>query len=150
MDQPCKVANPACGQLIRENECFSVPVRAEEFGLARQVRPSRPASSSLLILHTQAESGAYSWDCSRFSRRRPFINLHRQPPSGQSRVYQATQLRADAVHCRETAGTVSIAHKVDPETGAAFSGITMDQLMCTSLFPTPTIGTQWTCVCRIR
>ena len=27
-DQPGKVANPACGQLNRENEYFSVPVRA--------------------------------------------------------------------------------------------------------------------------
>ena len=28
MDQPGKAANPACGQLNRENKCFSVPVRA--------------------------------------------------------------------------------------------------------------------------
>ena len=28
MDQPGKAANPACGQLNRENEYFSVPVRA--------------------------------------------------------------------------------------------------------------------------
>ena len=28
MDQPGKVANPACGQLNRENEYFPVPVRA--------------------------------------------------------------------------------------------------------------------------
>ena len=26
-DQPCKVVNPACGQLNRENEYFPVPVR---------------------------------------------------------------------------------------------------------------------------
>ena len=45
MDEPGKVVNPACGQLNRENEYFSVPVRAQEFGLARQVRPSRPASA---------------------------------------------------------------------------------------------------------
>ena len=41
---------------------------------------------SLLIPHTPAESGSYLRDSSRFPRRRPFIYLHRQPPSGQSRV----------------------------------------------------------------
>ena len=45
MDQPGKVANPARGQLNRENEYSSVPVRAWEFGLARRVQLSRPASA---------------------------------------------------------------------------------------------------------
>ena len=45
MDQPGKVANPARGQLNRENEYSPVPVRALEFGLARRVQPSRPASA---------------------------------------------------------------------------------------------------------
>ena len=45
MDQPDKVANPARGQLNRENEHSLVPVRAWEFGLARRVQPSRPASA---------------------------------------------------------------------------------------------------------
>ena len=44
-DQPGKVANPARGQLNRENEYFPVPVRACEFGLARGVRQPRPASA---------------------------------------------------------------------------------------------------------
>ena len=43
MDQPGKVANPARGQLNRENKYSPVPVCACEFGLARQVQPSRPA-----------------------------------------------------------------------------------------------------------
>ena len=38
IDQPGKVANPARGQLNRENEYFPVRVRAWEFGLARRVR----------------------------------------------------------------------------------------------------------------
>ena len=46
MDQPGKVANPARGQLKRENEYSPVPVRALEFGLAGRVQPSRSASSS--------------------------------------------------------------------------------------------------------
>ena len=45
MDQPGKVANPARGQLNRENEYFSLRVRAWEFDLARRVRRSRPASA---------------------------------------------------------------------------------------------------------
>ena len=45
MDQPGKVANPACGQLNRENVFFPVRIRAREFGLARRVRQSRPASA---------------------------------------------------------------------------------------------------------
>ena len=43
MDQPGKVANPARCQLSRENENLPVPVRTWEFGLARRVRPFRPA-----------------------------------------------------------------------------------------------------------
>ena len=50
MDQPGKVAHPARGQLNRENEYFPVPVRAGEFGFARQVRPSRPAPACSLTL----------------------------------------------------------------------------------------------------
>ena len=54
MDQPGKVTNPARGQLNRENEYSPVPVRAWEFGLARRVQPSRPASEPA-HLHAQAE-----------------------------------------------------------------------------------------------
>ena len=49
-----KLVNLACGQLNRENDFFPVLVRAWEFGLARQVQPSRPASPhslSTLRLH---------------------------------------------------------------------------------------------------
>ena len=45
MDQPCKVANPGRGQLNMENEYSPIPVRALEFGLARRVQSSRPASA---------------------------------------------------------------------------------------------------------
>ena len=37
----CEVANPARGQLNRENKYSRVPVRALEFGRARRVQPSR-------------------------------------------------------------------------------------------------------------
>ena len=65
MDQPGKVASAARGQLNRENNYFPVPVRSSKFGLARRVS-AVPSRVSLLILHTQAESGADSRDSSRF------------------------------------------------------------------------------------
>ena len=77
---------------------------------------------SLLLLHTQAESGAYSRDSSRFPRRRPFIYLKRRTPWGQSRVYRVTQSRTDDVPCQESAGTWPVVLKVVPVTGAAFAG----------------------------
>ena len=65
MDQPGKVASAARDQLNRGNEYFPVPVRASKFGLARRGL-AVPSRASLLILHTQAEAGAYSRDSSRF------------------------------------------------------------------------------------
>ena len=71
MDKPGEVANPAHGQLDRENALFSVPVHAGEFGPVREVRPSRPASTH--SFSPQAESGAYSRDSSHFPRRLSLI-----------------------------------------------------------------------------
>ena len=48
MDKPGKIVNPSRGQLNRENKYFPVHVRAREFGLARRVRPSRPAPACSL------------------------------------------------------------------------------------------------------
>ena len=78
--------------------------------------PRQPA-----YLHTQAESGTYPRNCSRFPRRRPFIYFNRHTPSDQSRVYRDTQLRTSGVHCRESAGTGPAVLKVVPVTGAAFA-----------------------------
>ena len=71
--------------------------------------PRQPAN-----LHTPAESGAYLRDSSQVPRRRTFIYLNRQTPSGQSRVYWIPQLRTDGVHCRESAGTGPVNLKVVP------------------------------------
>ena len=71
MDQPGKVANPARGQLNRENKYPPVPVRAGEFGLASGF--SRPGPRQPAHLHTQAKYGAYLRDSSRVPRRRPFM-----------------------------------------------------------------------------
>ena len=72
MDRPGKVANPASGQLNRQNIIFPCPfsrlknlVSRDGFG---SPVPRQPAH-----LHTQAGSGAYLRDSSRVARRRPFI-----------------------------------------------------------------------------
>ena len=73
----------------------------------------------LLILHTRAESRAYSWDPFRFSRRGLLNCLNRHTPLlGQSRVYRVTQLHTDGVYCRESAATGPVVLKVVPVTGA--------------------------------
>ena len=98
--------------------------------LSHETGSAVPSRASLLILHTQAESGAYSRDSSRFPRRRPFIYLNRQKPSGQSRVYRVTQLRTNGVHCQESAGTGPVVLKLVAVAGAAILQVIMDQLMC--------------------
>ena len=117
--------------LLMHNENFLVLVRALEFGLTRRVRSSRPASACSffklrLNLEPSREVPDFLYDG---------VHIICRQTSGQSRVYQATQLRADGVHCREFAGTGPVVLKVVPVTGAAFSGFTMDHLMCVSLFP---------------
>ena len=63
MDQPGKVANPARGQLSRENNILLSPCVPENLvsrdGFSRPV-PCQTAHH----LHTQAESGAYLRDSS--------------------------------------------------------------------------------------
>ena len=71
-----------------------------------------PSRTNLTHFHTQAESGAYLRDVSRFQRRRPFIYLNSHTRLGQSRVYRVTQLRTDGVHCRESIGTGPVNLKV--------------------------------------
>ena len=98
---------------------------------SRETSSAVPSRVSLLIFHTQAESGAYSRDSTRFLRRRSFIYLNRHTPLlGQCRLYRLTQLRANDVHCRESAGTGPVVLKIVPVTGAAILQVTMDQLIC--------------------
>ena len=71
MDQPGKVANPARGQLNRENNIPLSPCVPEN--LVSRDGFSRPVPRQPAHLHTQAESGAYLRDSSRVPRRRPYI-----------------------------------------------------------------------------
>ena len=122
MDQPGKVANPARGRQLNKKNIFPCP-RSRLRIWSRETGSAVPSRVSLLILHTQAESGAYLRDSSRFPRRRPFIYLNRHnTPSGQSRVYRVTQMRTDGIHCRESAGTETVVLKVVSVMGAALAG----------------------------
>ena len=79
-----------------------------------------------------AESGSYSRDPSRFPRRRLFIYLN---ATGSVPSYRDTQFLTDGAHCRESADTGPVVLKVVPVTGAVFSQVTTNQLICASLFP---------------
>ena len=73
MDQLGKVANPARGQLNRENNIPLSPCVPEN--LVSRDGFSRPVPRQPAHLHTQAESGAYLRDSSRVPPRRPFMKL---------------------------------------------------------------------------
>ena len=71
MDQPGKVANPARGQLKREND---IPLSScVPENLVSRDGFSRPVPRQPAHLHAQAESSAYLRDSSRVPRRRPFM-----------------------------------------------------------------------------
>ena len=71
MDRPGKVANPARGQLNRENNIPLSPCVPEN--LVSRDGFSRPVPRQSAHFHTPAESGAYLRDSSRVPRRRPFM-----------------------------------------------------------------------------
>ena len=80
MDQPGKVANPARGQLNRENNIPLSPCVPEN--LVSRDGFSRPVPRPSAHLHTQAEPGAYLRDSSRVPQRRPFM----KPPYAMGSV----------------------------------------------------------------
>ena len=131
MDQSGKVNNPGRGQLNRKHYIPLFPSVPEH--LVSRDGFSRSVPRQAAHLHTHAESDAYSRDSSRFPRRRPFPD--RLPPSGRSRVNRVTQLRTEGVPCRESTSTGPVTLEVVPVTGATFLGFTLDQCLCTSLFP---------------
>ena len=140
VDQPGEVISPARGQLNRENEYFSVPVCASKFGLAKRVRPSRPASAcsfcrlrlNLVLTHGIPLDFLGG------------IHLFVSPYAiGPSRVYRvAAQLRADGIHCQESAGTRPVVLKIVQVTCAAFAGH-HGPINVRLSFPTPTLGMKW-------
>ena len=97
---------------------------------------SRPVPRQSAHLHTQAESGAYSRDFSRFPRRRPFIYTAIRPigsvtsGSGQAIAYRWRSLSRVRRH------RASISPKGSSSNGCCLF-FTMDQLVYTPLFSFP-------------
>ena len=128
MDQPCKVANPARGQLNRENNIPLSPCVPENLvsrdGFSRPV-PRQPAHP-----HTQAESGAYSRDSSRIPRRRPFM----KPPYA---IGSVPSLSGHAIAYRWRSLPRVRRHRASEPQGSSKRvlpwQVTMDQLLFASL-----------------
>ena len=83
MDQPGKVANPARGQLNRENDFYSCP-RPRLRIWSRETGSAVPSRVSLVVSILRLNLCAYLRDSSRVLRQRLFIDLSRHTPSGQS------------------------------------------------------------------
>ena len=128
MDQPGKVANPARGQLNRENSIPLSPCVPENFvsrdGFSRPV-PRQPAH-----LHPQAESGAYLRNSSRVPRRRPFM----KPPCA---IESVPSLSGHAIAYRWRSLPRVRRHRASKPQGSSERvlpwQITMDQLLFASL-----------------
>ena len=102
---------------------------------------SREAGSAILsrvspvILHTQAESSAYSSRVPLLApASRDGIHPYRQPPLCQPRVYRVTQLRTYVVHQQASAGTGQVVLKVVRVTGATSIQATRWTNFCAPLF----------------
>ena len=91
-----------------------------------------PSRISLLILHTQAESGAYLRDSSRVPRRRPFIYI--KPPYA---IGSVPSLSGHAFASRWRLLPRVRRHRASTPQGSSERvlpwQVTMDQLICASL-----------------
>ena len=130
MDQPCKVANPAPGELNREMN-ISLSAFAPE-NLVSRDGSGCPAPRQPAHLHTQAESGASLRGSSRVPRWRPCICF--KPPyaigsvpslSGHAIAYQWCPL--PRVRRHKASKPQGSSERVLP------CQVTMDQLICASL-----------------
>ena len=128
MDQPGKVANPARGQLNREN---NIPLSScVPENLVSRDGFSRPVPRQPAHLHTQAESGAYLRDSSRVPRRRPFT----KPPDA---IGSVPSLSGHAIAYRWRSLPRVRRHRASKPQGSSERvlpwQITMDQLIFASL-----------------
>ena len=140
MDHPAKVvANHARGQLKNGEHFFSVsPFAPENKSWPREVGSATPSRVNLLILHTQAEFGAYSRNSSRFSRWRPLVMR-----SAAIRSIPSLSVHAIAYRWRSPSRVhwhrASIDLKAVPSTGRvlSFQVSPWISFFFTSLFPNP-------------
>ena len=139
MDQPGKVANPARGQLNRENNIPLSPCVPEN--LVSRDGFSRPVPRQPAHLYTQAESGAYLRDSSRVPRRRPFM----KPPYA---IGSVPSLSGHAIAYRWRSLPRVLRHRASKPQGSP-SGCRLGRSPWTNLysplFSTPTIGMKWAC-----
>ena len=70
---------------------------------------------------------------------------NRHTPLGQCRFYRVMQLRTDAVHCRESAGTGPVNLKVVSSNRLLPWQVTRDQLICASSINTVVLHTNSGC-----
>ena len=112
MDQPGKVANPARGQLNREEK--KNPCSSSCLGIgSRETSSAVPSRISLLISILRLNLVRTYGIPPEFRGGVHLFVLNRHTPSVQSRVYRVTHcLRTDGVHCREFAGTGPVNLKV--------------------------------------
>ena len=135
LDRPGKVANPACSWSAEQGEKINKcpPLRLRIW--SRETGTAVPSHVSLLILHIQAESGAYSRDPPDFRGR---VHLFMSPTaiesvpslSGHAIAYRWRSLPSVRRHRASSPQCYS-------SSGCSFSCITMDHLICASLFPYP-------------
>ena len=130
MDQPDKVANPARGQLNREDEHFPVRVRAEN--LVSRNGSGNPVPRQPAHLHTQDESGAYLRDSSRVPRRHPLIYLKLPYVIGSVPI-----LSGRAIAYQWCSLPRVLRHRASKPQGSSEQvlpwQVTMDQSLCASL-----------------
>ena len=130
MDQPGKVANPARGQLNRENE-ISLSAFAPENLVSRDGFGS-PVPRQSAHVHTQAESGAYFGGSSRVPRWRSFIYL-RWPYA----IGSVPSLSGHTIAYRWRSLPRVRRHRASKSKGSSERllpwQVTMDQLQCASL-----------------
>ena len=87
-DQPGKVANPGRGQLNKENKHSLSPFVPENLVSRDGFGSSVPRDP--VHFHTQAESGVYLWNSSRFLRQHLFIYvIHWRADNGGEHVGKA-------------------------------------------------------------
>ena len=129
MDRRGKVANPARGQLNRENYIPLSPCVPEN--LVSRDGFSRPVPRQPARLHTQAESGVYLRDSSRVPRRRPFM---KRPYA----IGSVPSLSGHAIAYRWRSLPKVRRHRASKPQGSSkrvlLCQVIMDQLICASLF----------------
>ena len=96
MDQPDKVANPARGQLNRENGPCP---RSRQIISSRETGSAVPSHVSLLISILRLNLVLTYGIPPEFRGGVHLLIINRNMTSGQCGVYRVTQLRTDGVHC---------------------------------------------------